>query len=40
MPNALGTARLLGKSLYVGAVVLTVWWGRKATTDLERQGVL
>jgi hypothetical protein len=31
MPNALGVARLLGKSLYVGAVVLTVWYGRRVT---------
>jgi hypothetical protein len=31
MPNALGVARLLGKSLYVAAVVFTVWYGRKVT---------
>jgi hypothetical protein len=34
-PTALGVARLLGKSLYVGAVVLTVWYGRKVVRELE-----
>jgi hypothetical protein len=37
MPTALGTARLLGKSLYAAAVLLTVWWGRRAVAKLEAQ---
>jgi hypothetical protein len=39
MPNAAGTARLLGKSLYVGAVVLTVWWGRRVVHSLEQRPI-
>jgi hypothetical protein len=30
MPNALGVARLAGRSLYVAAFAFTIWYGRRA----------
>lgn len=30
MPNALGVARLAGRSLYVAALAFTIWYGRRA----------
>lgn len=35
MPTALGVARLAGRSLYVAAVVFTVWYGRRTIRALE-----
>ena len=35
MPNALGVARLAGRSLYVAAIVFTVWYGRRTIRALD-----
>jgi hypothetical protein len=38
MPNALGIARLCGRSLYVGAALLTIWYARRAVRAAEGAG--
>jgi hypothetical protein len=38
--HALGVARLLGKSLYVGAVVLTIWYGRRVVHAEDAKAAL